>query len=94
MKLSKLLQAFGLEELKEGWFPHFFNTQDNQECVGPYPAPIYYGSNFMGNEEREECLAWLKSKEKCFFDFKKQLLDYCQSDVDILRQACLKFENC
>ena len=22
------------------------------------------------------------------------MLDYCQTEVDILRQACLKFENC
>ena len=47
----------------------------------------------MGNEEREECLAWLKSKENCVFNFKKEMLDYCLSDVDILRQACLKFRE-
>ena len=93
MKLSKLPKAFGLKELKKGWFPHFFNTRENQEYLGPYPDPKYYGCNFMGNEEREECLAWLKSKENCVFDFKKEMLDYCQSDVDILRQACLKFRE-
>ena len=47
----------------------------------------------MGNEEREKCLAWLESKENCVFDFKKEMLIYCQSDVDILRQACLKFRE-
>ena len=47
----------------------------------------------MGNEEREEYLSWLKSKENCVFDFMKEMLDYCQSDVDILRQACLKFRE-
>ena len=36
----------------------------------------------MGNEERERCLAWLESKENCVFDFKKEMLDYCRSDVD------------
>ena len=45
----------------------------------------------MGNEEREKCLAWLESKENCIFDFMKEMLNYCRSDVDILRQACLKF---
>ena len=93
MKLSKLPKAFGLKELKKGWFPHFFNTRENQEYLGPYPDPKYYGCNFMGNEEREECLAWLKSQENCVFDFKKEMLDYCRSDVDILRQACLKFRE-
>ena len=93
MKLSKLPKAFGLKELKKGWFPHFFNTRENQEYLGPYPDPKYYRCNFMGNDKREECLAWLKSQENCVFDFKKEMLDYCRSDVDILRQACLKFRE-
>ena len=91
MKLSKLPEVFGLKELKKGWFPHFFNTRENQRYVGPYPDPKYYGCDVMGNEEREKCLAWLESKENCIFDFKKEMLNYCRSDLDILRQACLKF---
>ena len=43
MKLSELPQAFGLKEIKKGWFPHFFNTWDNQVYVRPYLAPKYYG---------------------------------------------------
>ena len=93
MKLSKLPEVFGLKELKKGWFPHFFNTRENQRYVGPYPNPKYYGCDVMGNEEREKCLAWLESKENCVFDFKKEMLNYCRSDVDILRQACLKFRD-
>ena len=93
MKLSKLPEGFGLKELKKGWFPHFFNTRENQRYVRPYPNPNYYGCDVMGNEEREKCLAWLESKENCVFDFKKEMLNYCQSDVDILRQACLKFRD-
>lgn len=27
------------------------------------------------------------------FDFRKEMLEYCRSDVDILRRACLKFKN-
>ena len=93
MKLSKLPEVFGLKELKKGWFPHFFNTQENQRYIGSYPDPKYYGCDLMGNEEREKCLAWLESKENCVFDFKKEMLNYCRSDVDILRQACLKFRD-
>ena len=91
MKLSKLPEVFGLKELKKGWFPHFFNTRENQRYVGPYPDPKYYGCDVMGNEEREKCQSWLEYKENCVFDFKKEMLNYCRSDVDILRQACLKF---
>lgn len=30
MKLAELPKAFGLEEMKKGYFPHFFNTKKNQ----------------------------------------------------------------
>ena len=93
MKLSKLPEVFGLKELKKGGFPHFFNTRENQRYVGPYPDPKYYRCDVMGKEEREKCLALLESKENCVFDFKKEMLNYCRSDVDILRQACLKFRD-
>ena len=48
MKVSALPKAFGIKELKKGWFPHHFNTQENQNYVGPYPDPKYYGHDFMG----------------------------------------------
>ncbi|MCG8048774.1 MAG: DNA polymerase [Candidatus Thiodiazotropha taylori] len=93
MKLSALPKAFGLKELKKGWFPHYFNTRKNQQYVGPYPEPHFYGCDFMGSGEREECLGWLDSKKGTVFDFRKEMLEYCRSDVDILRQACLKFRE-
>ena len=30
---------------------------------------------------------------KYVFDFKKELEEYCRSDVDILRSCCLKFKQ-
>ena len=93
MKLAALPKAFGLTELKKGWFPFFFNTRDNQHYVGPYPDFSYYGCDFMGTKEKEECLSWLESKKDAIFDFRKEMLEYCRSDVDILRQACLKFRD-
>ena len=93
MKLSKLPEAFGLEELKKGWFPHHFNTRENQNYVGPYPEAKYYGHDFMGEKERENLLAWLDERKGEVFDFRKEMLDYCRSDVDILRQACLTFRE-
>lgn len=35
--LSKMPSAFGFQEFKKGCFPHFFNTDQNQHYVGPYP---------------------------------------------------------
>lgn len=38
--LSKMPSAFGFQELKKGYFPHFFNTDQNQQYVGPYPPRL------------------------------------------------------
>ena len=37
MALSKMPKTFGLNELKKGFFPHFFNTPKNQSFIGSYP---------------------------------------------------------
>ena len=51
MKLSKIPKAFGLKELKKGYFPHFFNTIEHQDYVGPYPEEKYYGCDYMNAED-------------------------------------------
>ena len=47
----------------------------------------------MSREERAEFLSWHQDKVERgeHFDFKKEILKYCRSDVDILRNVCLKF---
>ena len=47
----------------------------------------------MGEKERKELLAWLSERKDDVFDFRKEMLQYCRSDVDILRQACLTFRE-
>ena len=42
MQLAALPKAFGLKEIKKGYFPHFMNTAANQKYVGPYPPPSMY----------------------------------------------------
>ena len=93
MKLAALPEAFGLKELKKGWFPHHFNRKENQSYVGSYPAPEFYGYNFMTSKERKEFLEWYQNVKDQRFDFRKEIKEYCVSDVDILRQACLKFRQ-
>lgn len=91
MKLSALPKAFGFAELKKGYFPHFFNTQEHQHYVGALPEPKFYGCDYMSSSERSDFLAWHEENKDTEFDFAQEMLDYCRSDVDILRQTCLKF---
>jgi len=50
MPLSAFPKAFGLVEQKKGFFPHFFNTPDHQDYVGPLPDQEHYDPQRMSVE--------------------------------------------
>ena len=95
MALSGFTKAFGLKELKKGFFPHFFNTTENQEYVGEVPSQDYYDPQGMSKSRREEFEKWHKERreEGYVFDFQKELVSYCQSDVRLLKEGCMKFQE-
>jgi hypothetical protein len=90
--LGKLLEAFGLQASKS-LYPHFFNTEENLDYVGPMPYIAYYGMDEMGVGEREEFLAWYEARKSRLFHNKQVLEAYCQNDVTVLRQACRVFRR-
>ena len=94
-KLSNFPKTFGLIELKKGYFPHFFNVPENQDYVRPVPNVKHYGPNQMMPDDRKKFLKWHQDRidENYVFDFRKELKDYCRSDVDILRRSMLKFRE-
>jgi hypothetical protein len=95
MKLAALPKAFGLDALKKGDFPHYFNVAATQDYVGPYPDPSCYGVDGMKPEDRRSFLEWHGERVSsgAIFDFRKEILEYCRSDVDILKRACVSFRN-
>ena len=94
MPLAQLPKSFGLEELKKGFFPPFFNTPENQEVVLlNLPDIKYYDPDSMSKDRRNEFLDWYKIHKNDQFDFQKEMQEYCISDVDILLQACWKFRQ-
>ena len=90
MPLAKFPKTFGLDELCKGYFPHYFNKDENQEYVGPLPCQEDYGANTMKPEAREKFLTWYQEKleNNYVFDFQKEILAYCRSDVDIMAESC------
>lgn len=95
MKLAKLPDAFGLTTLKKGFFPHMMNMKKNFNYKGAYSPPEKYCPDYMSTDERSEFFSWYENKiaRNEQFDFQKEILEYCRSDVDILRNACLKFRE-
>ena len=90
MALSKFPKTFGQDELCKGYFPHFFNKDENQDYVGPIPCQDDYGVNFMKPEAREAFMSWHQEQveNNYVFDFRHEILKYCRSDVDILAECC------
>ena len=90
MALARFPKTFGLDELCKGYFPHYFNKDENQEYVGPIPCQDDYGANDMKPEAREKFLTWHQEQveNNYVFDFQKEILKYCRSDVDILAECC------
>ena len=95
MPLSGFTKAFGLQELKKGFFPHFFNTIENQTYVGPVPAQDYCDPQGMSPARLEEFNAWHKAHrdEGYEFHFQHELVAYCQSDVRLLKEGCMQFQE-
>jgi hypothetical protein len=91
MSLKKIPKSFDLT-CKKGYYPHFFNTANNTNYVGPYPDPEFYGADFMSADERAQFMQWEEQKGKLFCN-KDELLAYCMDDMNVLRQACCAFRN-
>ena len=95
MPLKSFPKTFGMNELKKGYFPHYFNKKCNENYVGPIPSKKHYGYNQMKPDERAKFLKWYDDRvsENHVFDFEKEIVDYCRSDVDILRRSLIKFRE-
>ena len=95
MGLAKLPKTFAQPELCKGYFPHLFNKDENQNYVGPIPCQDDYGVNFMKPAEREAFITWHQEQveNNYVFDFRKEIIKYCRSDVDILAKCCLLYRE-
>ena len=95
MALAKFPKTFGQDELCKGYFPHAFNKDENQNYVGPIPCKNDYGVNFMKPGERDAFISWHDEQvaNNYRYDFREEIIKYCRSDVDILRNCCLLYRE-
>ena len=93
MPLSAFPKTFGLTDGCKGYFPHKFNHPDHQTYVGPVPALDYYMPETLAPKDRQALETWHQQQRDQVFDFQKELVAYCQSDVRLLKQGCLTFKR-
>ena len=95
MPLASFPATFNLSELKKGFFPHLFNTPENQQYVGRIPDLEYYDADSKMSSNKEELINWHveQVKRNVQFNFKEELISYCQSDVQLLKLGCQAFQQ-
>lgn len=91
--LDTFPKTFGLKELKKGYFPYFFNKAENQNYVGTIPDKKYYNPEGMSSYKYEDFNKWYDLQKDIVYDFKKELYEYCESDVDILKRSLEVYVN-
>ena len=93
MPLSAFPRTFGLTELKKGFFPHKFSKMRNLLYEGQIPELKFFEPQHMSEDKKKECEDWHAKEvtEGKSWNFQQEMLEYCKSDVELLRQGCLKF---
>ncbi|XP_078240207.1 uncharacterized protein LOC144586236 [Pogona vitticeps] len=92
-KPAKSQAVQGLRQESKGYFPHYFNTPENEQYEGPLPPPEAYGVQHMMPSEQKAFLKWHEENKTKTFNLQRELAAYCQQDVNILVQACTKYRH-
>jgi len=76
-----------------GFFPHKFNTPDNQTYIGPIPNKDFFDYNKMPEPKKIEFDVWYSTKEmEGVYNLSEECDKYCLNDVLVLRE-CLKIKR-
>jgi DNA polymerase type B, organellar and viral len=91
--LSKLPAMFGIEGAIKGYYPHLWNTKDHENSPpGPLPDKKFYMPEGMMAKDRENFEKWYHDQNSVSFDNFAELTKYCENDVYILMEACVRFQ--
>ena len=95
MPLASFSSTFNISEVKKGFFPHLFNLEHHQNYVGRIPDLEFYDPDSLTTEKKEQLVKWHGNqvRQNVLFDFKKELISYCKSDVNLLKKGCEEFQK-
>ena len=93
--LANFPATFGIEELCKGFFPHKFNTLENQDYDGLMPDASYYDPDGMSAKKKVDFERWHAEKVDASHRFvlRREMEAYCESDVKLLKAGCRKFRE-
>lgn len=75
--------------MEKGYFPHLFNTVGNEGYVGELPDKKYFCLPYSMRTETDyvKFNEWYDERKLEPWNFKEELLKYCQNDVEILAEV-------
>lgn len=86
-------KSFGLKEISKGYFPYRFLTESTRGYVGPMPEIRYFEFDKLKEKDRKDAMEWYESKKGDTIHLMDMCLEYCVSDVVLLKEGCMKFRN-
>ncbi|XP_052130819.1 uncharacterized protein LOC127751379 [Frankliniella occidentalis] len=95
MPLSAMPNSFALNELKKGYWPHLANKPEYYKYEGPMLEKSLYCITEMKTKAAKEFTEWYDEQVAAnyVFNFRRDFLEYCISDVTVLRRAATAFRK-
>ncbi|KAK3929617.1 putative DNA polymerase [Frankliniella fusca] len=95
MPLSAMPRSFGLHELKKGHMPFLANKPEFYTYEGPMLDKEFYCFSYVKSKAATDFSKWYEEMVASgyVFNFRRELIEYCISDVTILRQSCTAFRK-
>lgn len=85
--LDQFPKIFGLDIECKGFFPYEFNVASNQRYVGEIPALEVFRPEKMSEKRREAFLRWYDEMKTLPYDFRHEMVKYCDLDVEIMKRG-------
>ena len=93
--LAALPKMFGIHNMAKTFFPHLLPFSEYEHYTGPYVDTKYYDVDQMNADKRAECILWVEQQQNdgAVFNYKNDMITYCENDVEVLRACCEKFRE-
>ena len=93
MGLRAFPKTFGITELSKGHFPYRFLSKENVNYIGKMPSIEWFDFELLKGKDYTEAIAWHRAHEYDIINLKEMCLEYCVSDVTLLKAGCKKFRD-
>ncbi len=93
MGLRNFPKTFSITERVKGYFPYRFMTLERLDYIGQMPSIEWFDFDKLDKAAQPEAYKWHEEHAEDWVNLRELCLNYCMSDVELLRQGCMKFRD-